>query len=433
MSTFTIGILGFLLMLLLLFLSMPVGFVMAVVGCVGFAAVTGNLPAALHLTLSVTYDTFSKYDYSVIPLFIFMGQVAFHSGISRRLFDAAYCWLGRLPGGLGVAAVGACTAFGSICGSGPATAATMAAVALPEMKKHKYDLGISAGAVAAGGSLGMLIPPSVVFIVYGFMTEQSPAKLFMAGVLPGLMYVLLFGLYIVWACWRKPELGPPAPPMTFREQLQSLLGVLDPLLLFALVMGGMFFGWFTPIEAAAVGAFGSLVIAAARKCLSWNMLWRSLQETVRTSCMVLIIIAGAMVFGRFLAVTRLPVSLAAFLGDLPLPSWMILASILAFFVLMGTVVDALAMVLMTIPVFLPILQNLNVDLIWFGVLVVTVVQIGVISPPVGVNVYVVCGMMRDLPLQTAFRGCVPFMVLLLLGTAILFLFPQVSLWLPNLM
>ncbi|NLZ62819.1 MAG: TRAP transporter large permease [Lentisphaerae bacterium] len=431
MSTFTIGILGFVLMLLLLFLSMPVGFVMAVTGCLGFAAIRGSLGPAVAMALSETYDTFSKYDYSVIPLFIFMGQVAFHSGISRRLFDAAYCWLGRLPGGLGVAAVGACAAFGSICGSGPATAATMAAVAMPEMKKHKYDLALSAGAVASGGSLGMLIPPSVVFIVYGFMTEQSPAKLFLAGVIPGLMYVVLFGLYIVWACWRKPELGPPAPPASARDLLRSLLGVIDPLLLFALVMGGMFCGWFTPIEAAAVGAFGSLLIAAFRKCLTWKMLWRSLQETVRTSCMVLIIIAGAMIFGRFLAITRLPVALAEFLGGLPLPGWMILVSILLFFVLMGTVVDALAMILMTIPVFLPVLQALNVDLIWFGVLVVTVVQIGVISPPVGVNVYVVCGMMRGLPLQTAFRGCVPFMILLLLGTAILFLFPQISLWLPN--
>lgn len=431
MSTFTIGILGFVLMLLLLFLSMPVGFVMAVTGCLGFAAIRGSLGPAVAMALSETYDTFSKYDYSVIPLFIFMGQVAFHSGISRRLFDAAYCWLGRLPGGLGVAAVGACAAFGSICGSGPATAATMAAVAMPEMKKHKYDLALSAGAVASGGSLGMLIPPSVVFIVYGFMTEQSPAKLFLAGVIPGLMYVVLFGLYIVWACWRKPELGPPAPPASARDLLRSLLGVIDPLLLFALVMGGMFCGWFTPIEAAAVGAFGSLIIAAFRKCLTWKMLWRSLQETVRTSCMVLIIIAGAMIFGRFLAITRLPVALAEFLGGLPLPGWMILVSILLFFVLMGTVVDALAMILMTIPVFLPVLQALNVDLIWFGVLVVTVVQIGVISPPVGVNVYVVCGMMRGLPLQTAFRGCVPFMILLLLGAAILFLFPQISLWLPN--
>jgi len=433
MSSFAIGIIGFVVMLLLLFLSMPVGFVLAVVGCVGFAAITNSPAAAFHLIISVTHDTLSKYDYSVIPLFIFMGQVAFHSGMSKRLFDAAYSWLGRLPGGLGVATVGACAAFGAICGSGPATAATMAAVALPEMKKHKYSLELSAGAVAAGGSLGMLIPPSVVFIVYGFMTEQSPAKLFLAGVVPGLLYVLLFGLYIVWACWRKPSLGPPAPVGTFRGRLRALLGVIDPLLLFALVMGGMFCGWFTPIEAAAVGAAGSLVIAATRRRLSWKMLWRSLQETVRTSCMVLIIITGAMIFGRFLAVTTLPVALAETLGNLPLPGWMILVCILVFFIIMGTVVDNLALVLMTIPIFLPILQALNVDLVWFGVMIVTVVQIGVISPPVGVNVYVVCGMMRDLPLQTAFRGCVPFIAVLLLGAIVLFIFPQISLWLPNLM
>ncbi len=432
MSTFAIGLIGCLLLIFLLLLSMPVAFSLALAGFVGFAMIV-NPSAACHMMISVFLDTFSKYDYSVIPLFIFMGQVCFHSGISKRLFEAAYRWVGRLPGGLAIATTGACAAFGAICGSGPATAATMSAVALPEMKKRNYSMQLASGTVAAAGSLGMMIPPSVVFIVYGFMTEQSPAKLFIAGILPGLLFTLLFSTYIAWACWRKPELGPPAPASTWKEAFRALLGVIDPMLLFAVVMGGLFIGWFTPTEAASVGALGSLIIALARRCLTWRMLRRSLLETMRTSCMILLIIAGALVFSRFLAVSRLPTELAVFLGGLPLPGWMIIASILLTFVILGTVVDNLALVLMTIPVFLPIINALEVDLIWFGVMIVAVVQIGVISPPVGVNAYVVSGMMRDISLQTVFKGCIPFIGMLAIGIIILMIFPQLATWLPGMM
>ncbi len=432
MSTFTIGLIGCVLLIILLLLSMPVGFSLAVVGTLGFAMII-NFPAACHMMISLFLETFSKYDYSVIPLFIFMGQVCFHSGISKRLFDAAYRWVGRLPGGLAIATVTACAAFGAICGSGPATAATMAAVSLPEMKKRNYSMQLGAGTVAAAGSLGMMIPPSVVFIVYGFMTEQSPAKLFIAGILPGLLFVLLFSLYIAWACWRNPKLGPPAPASTWDDAFRALFGVIDPLLLFLAVMGGLFIGWFTPTEAASVGALGSLIIALARRCLTWKMLKRSVLETIRTSCMILMIIAGALVFSRFLAVTRLPIELAVFLSSLPLPGWMIIASILLTFVILGTVVDNLALVLMTIPVFLPVITALNVDLIWFGVMIVAVVQIGVISPPVGVNAYVVSGMMRDVSLQTVFKGCIPFIGMLAIGIFLLMLFPKLATWLPAMM
>lgn len=431
MSGIEFGILGCLAMIVLLLLSVPVGFTLIITGGIGFALVMHNPLAAYHVLISVIFDTFSKYDYSVIPLFILMGQVSFHSGISKRLFDAAYVWLGRLPGGLGAATVGACAAFGAICGSGPATAATMAAVALPEMKKHHYSMQLATGTVAAGGSLGMLIPPSVVFIVYGFMTEQSPARLFVAGILPGIMLAVMFCAYIIWACWRNPKLGPPGPSSSWPAKFIALLGVIETLILFTLVMGGLFFGWFTPTEAAAVGALGSLAVAAARRRLSWNMLRRSLLETMRMSCMVLIIVAGALVFGRFLAVTRLPSLIASTLSTLPFPGWVIIGCILLFFILAGTVVDSLALVLMTIPIFLPVVKSLGCDLIWFGVMIVTVVQIGVISPPVGMNAYVVSGMMRDVPLQTVFRGCIPFIWVLLAGIALLMLFPQIALWLPG--
>ena len=432
MNTSLIGLLGALLFILFLTLSMPVGFAMAIAGCLGFAIIS-NSTAACYMLTSVFFETFSKYDYTVIPLFIFMGQVCFHSGISKRLFDVAYKWVGRMPGGMASASVAACAAFGAICGSGPATAATMAAVTLPEMKKRNYSMQLAAGTVASAGSLGMMIPPSVVFIVYGFLTEQSPAKLFIAGIIPGLMFTLLFIIYVTWACIRNPKLGPPAPSYSWKEKIHSLLGVIDPALLFILVIGGMFLGWFTPTEAASVGALGSLIIAACRKSLSWKMLKRSLMETVRSSCMILLIIAGAMVFSRFLAISRIPTELASALTRVQLPGWLIIACILALFVILGTVVDSLALVLMTIPVFLPVLNMLNVDLIWFGVLVVAVVQIGVISPPVGICAYVVSGLIRDVSLQSVFKGCIPYMGMLIIGTILLILFPALATWLPSMM
>ena len=433
MSTIAIGILGCIALLVLLFLSMPVGFALAIVGSVGFLAVMHNPVAAYHLMVTVTTDTFTKYDYSVIPLFILMGQVAFHSGISKRLFNAAYHWLGWLPGGLAVSTVGACASFGAICGSGPATAATMAAVALPAMRERKYSMSLGAGTVAAAGGLGMLIPPSVVFIVYGIMTEQSPARLFIAGILPGILLALLFSVYLVIRCALRPDLGPRAIGSTWRERWKSLADITETILLFLLVIGGMFLGWFTPTEAAAVGAAGTLVIAACRRCLTWSMLKRALHETIRTSCMILVIIAGAMIFGRFLAVTRIPEVIAKTLVNPSLPGWCVISLILLFYVVMGTIVDSLALILMTIPVFFPVIKSLHYDPVWFGVMITTVVQIGVITPPVGLNAYVVSGMVRDVPLQNVFRGCLPYVWLLLLGSAILLVFPQITLWLPNLM
>jgi len=418
-------------MLLLLMSSMPVAFVMATVGLIGFGLLV-NPHAALSMITADLYETTSSYSLTVIPLFVFMGQIAFHSGISRRLFDAAYRWLGVLPGGMAMATVGACTAFGAICGSGPATAATMASVALPEMRRFRYDMELACGSVASGGSLGMLIPPSVVFIVYGIMTEQSVGKLFIAGILPGLLIAVLFCLTIWFNCRRRPELGPAAPPSTWMERFRSLGGVAETLVLFGLVMGGMFFGYCTPTEAAAVGAGGSLLIAAARRQLTWHSLFRSLQETARTSCMVLIIVAGAKMFGHFLAVTRIPFALAEWLSGLPLPGWMIMAFIIGFYLLSGCFVDALALILLTIPIFYPVVIGLGYDPIWFGVIIVVVTQMGVISPPVGVNAYVVSGIERDVPLQTIFRGCMPFLVALIIASVILVVFPQVSLFLPSL-
>ncbi|HUW60201.1 MAG TPA: TRAP transporter large permease subunit [Candidatus Bathyarchaeia archaeon] len=431
MTAIQVGVIGCLLLLLLLVSSMPVAFSMAIVGLGAFAVLV-NPQAALAMVTADLYETISSYSLTVIPLFVFMGQVCFHVGISRRLFNTAYVWLGALPGGLAMATVGACTAFGAICGSGPATAATMASVALPEMRRYGYSMELGGGAVAAGGSLGMLIPPSVVFIVYAIITEQSIGKLFIAGILPGLMIAAMFCGTIYISCLRRPQLGPAGPKTNWRQKLVSIAGVSETLILFIAVMGGMFLGYFTPTEAAAIGAAGSIAIAAAKRQLTWKTIQRSLLETARTSCMVLIIVAGAVMFGHFLARTGIPYALAGWLSQLPLPAFMIIGCIIVFYLIAGCFVDALALVLLTVPIFGPVTAKLGYDPIWFGVIIVVVTQMGVISPPVGVNVYVVSGMERDIPLGTVFRGAMPFLYTLLLAAAILVAFPQISLFLPSL-
>ncbi|MCP4642176.1 MAG: TRAP transporter large permease [bacterium] len=431
MTPIQVGILGCVSLLVLLATSMPVAFAMALVGFVGFACLT-NQHAALSMAASNFNSTLSAYTLTVIPLFVFMGQLAFHVGISRRLFNTAYQWLGALPGGLAMATVGACTAFGAICGSGPATAATMASVALPEMRRFGYSMELGSGAVAAGGSLGMLIPPSVVFIVYAVMTQESIGKLFIAGVVPGLLIAVMFCITIYINCRRNPHLGPAGPKTTWGQKMLSLAGVSETLVLFLVVMGGMFLGFFTPTEAAAIGAAGSLAIAAVQRKLTWRVLSRALMETARTSCMVMIIVAGATIFGKFLALTRIPYELAGYLSELPLPGWGIMCCIIAFYLVAGCFVDALALILLTVPIFDPVIRKLGFDPIWFGVIIVVVTQMGVISPPVGVNVYVVSGIERDVPLATVFRGALPFLLTLVVAALILLAFPQITMFLPNL-
>ncbi|HNQ88327.1 MAG TPA: TRAP transporter large permease [Verrucomicrobiota bacterium] len=425
------ALLGFALLLILLAASMPVGFVMAVVGIIGFAFMRSP-EAAFSMATFDLYDTFSSYSLTTIPLFVLMGQVCFHTGISRGLFHAAYHWIGRLPGGLAMSTVGACTAFGAICGSGPATSATIASVALPEMRRYRYDMELATGCVAAGGGLGMLIPPSIVFIVYAILCELSIGKLFVAGIVPGLFIALLFCIIIGVLCRRKPHLGPPGPPFTLREKIASLRGVWETILLFLAVMGGMFAGLYTATEAAAMGAASAILIGWAKRALTWARLVQCLFETLRTSCMVMTIVAGAIIFGKFLAVTQVPANLAAWLSALPLPPWGVIGLILLFYLLGGCFLDALALDILTIPIFYPVIQALGYDLIWFGVMIVVVTQMGVITPPVGVNVYVVSGMARDVPLERVFRGSLPFLWALVVAAILFTVFPQMILWLPSL-
>ncbi len=423
MDPLQIGIWGIVALMALLVISMPVGVAMALVGFVGFGIVV-SWHAAGALLLADIYDTFSSYGLTVIPFFVLMGQVVYHAGISKRLFEAVQAWFGRVRGGLAIATIGACAIFGAVSGSGPATAATMTAVALPEMKKRNYDLALASGVVAAGGSLGMLIPPSVVLIVYGILTEISINRLFMAAIIPSIMMTAIFMIYLFVRCTLNPQLAPLGEKVSWRVKFQSLLGVTETLLLFALVMGGLFAGWFTPTEAAAVGAFGSIAFAVAMRRITIKKLLVACNETIRTSCMVLLIVAGATVFGHFMQVTEVPNILANTLTSLPLPKIIIFTMIVAFYVVSGCFLDALAIVLLTTSIFLPVIKAMGFDPVWFGIIIVLVTQIGVISPPVGVNVYVVGGMAKTIPLPTIFRGSMPYIALLLLGVAILMCFPQ---------
>ncbi len=432
MSLSTIGIIGIVLLLIGLFSRMPVGFVMALLGLCGFSYVV-NFEAGLNLLARDIWDTFSSYGLTVIPLFVFMGQLAYQSGISRRLYHAAYVIAGHRPGGLAIATIGACAGFSAISGSTNATAATMATVTIPEMKRRKYDMGLATGTVAAGGSLGILIPPSVIFIVYGILTEQSIGKLFAAGILPGLLLCSLFFLTIYLQVKKNPTLAMPGPKTTLKRKIRSFTGVIETLVLFFLVMGGLFFGIFTPTEAAAAGAFLTLVIALVRRQLTWKGFVQSLSDTTKISCMVMVIVTGAVVFGHFMAITRVPFDLAGWVGSLPLPPHVVLGLIILVYLVGGCFMDALAMIMLTVPIFFPVVQALGFDPIWFGVIIVLVTEMGVITPPVGVNVYVVHGVAKDVPLETIFRGVMPMLLAMLVCNLLLIIFPQIALFLPNLM
>ena len=432
MNPTLVGIIGIAALVLLIFTRMPVAYVMTLVGFLGFAFQVSP-EAALKLLARDFYSVYSSYGLTIIPLFIFMGQVAFNAGISRRLYDSAYRFVGSCSGGLATATVCACTAFGAVCGSSPATAATMATVGLPEMKRYGYGEELASGSVAAGGGLGMLMPPSVVLIVYGILTEQSIGELFVAGIIPAIFITVCFAVAVWVYCRIHPEQGPACSAFTWRERFSSLVGSLDTMAVFLVVMVGLFTGWFTPTEAGAVGAAAVLILSLARRQITWAGFVKSIYETLRTSCMVLLLVAGAVVFGHFLAVTRIPFNVAQTVAELDLPGWAVVALIVGVYLVGGCFIDALALIMLTIPIFYPIIMNLGYDPIWFGIIIVLVTQMGVITPPVGINVYVVNGIAGDIPLEKIFRGVMPFLVALIVGTAMLVAFPMIVLWLPRLM
>jgi len=430
-SPVTVGLIGIGVLVLTFLIGMPVGFAMAFVGMAGFCFLVSP-DAGLSLLARDFFSNLSAYSLTVIPMFIFMGSIAYASGMSRRLYEAGYTVFGQMRGGLAMATIAACAGFAAMCGSTNATAAAMGRVSLPEMKRYNYNDSLATGCVAAAGSLGILIPPSTIFIIYGIMTEQSIGKLFIAGVLPGMLLAGLFITVVVILCKRNPNLAPGGLPTTFKQKLAGLAGVIEMMVLFALVIGGLFLGWFSPTQAGAAGAFGALLIGLARRQLTWQGFLFAIKDTLRITCMVMIIVTGAIIFGHFMAIAKLPLVLSEWVGGLPLPPMAIMGVIVLLYLVGGCFMDALALITLTVPIIYPVVLVLGFDPIWFGVIIVLVTEMGVITPPVGLNVYVIKGVAEDVPLETIFKGVLPFLAALLVAVGILMAFPQIATFLPGL-
>jgi tripartite ATP-independent transporter DctM subunit len=432
MSPVEIGILGIILLFVLFFLRIPIAFAMAIVGLLGFSYIN-SWQSGLGVMARDFYAQFSSYSLSAITMFVLMGSFAFAAGIGQRLYKAAYVLVGDRPGGLGMATIIGCAGFAAICGSTAATAATMGRIALPEMKKYNYNDTLAAGTVASGGTLGILIPPSTVFIVYGFLTEQSIGELFVAGLLPGLVLTLLFVLTIYLMCRLKPELGPPAESISLKEKLKGFLSAFEAIGIFGLVIGGLFLGWFSPVQAGGIGAALCLLVGLLRRSVTWENFIYLTKDGLLTSVMILSVIAGATVFSHFMAITTIPFVLADWVQGLPLPPTAIVTVIILIFFIGGFFIDVMALLTILIPILFPVVKNLGLDLIWFGVVIVVVSNLGVLTPPVGVNAYVVKAIAPEIPLGQIFKGTVPFMIAIAVTTAIVVMFPSLSLFLPGLL
>jgi C4-dicarboxylate transporter DctM subunit len=418
-------------LLALFTIGVPVGFSMAIVGLAGFSLIVSP-SAGFSLLARDFFEIFSSYNLTVIPLFMLMGAIAYSSGMSSRLYDASYKFFGSMRGGLVVATIAGCAGFAAICGSTSATAAAMGRVALPEMKRYKYDDALATGSVAAAGTLGIMIPPSTIFIVYGIMTEQSIGKLFIAGIMPGVLLAVLFAIAtIIWIKFR-PNLAPKGQPTTLKEKLLGLTGVVEMIVLFLLVMGGLFWGWFSAMQAGAIGAAGALAIGLIRRKLNWEGFTAAIKDTLKVTCQVMVIVAGATVFGHFIAVSRIPLELANWVGGLPFPPMGIMAVIIVMYLIGGTFMDSLAMITLTVPIIFPVVKELGFDPIWFGVIIVLITEMGVISPPEGINVFVIKGIAKDVPLTTIFRGVMPYLYAMIVAALILLFVPQIATFLPNL-
>lgn len=433
MSAEIVGVIGIVVLLALIALRVPIAYSMLLVGFLGFSLLVSPA-AALNMVSTELFSNFSSYTLCVIPMFVWMGFIAYYSGVGTGLYTLVYRLIGHRPGGLAIATQGACAIFGAICGSNTATAATMGAIALPEMRKYKYDDSLSTASVAAAGALGILIPPSVIFIVYGAATEQSIGKLFISGIIPGILLMVLYMLTIFILVKINPEIAPAGQKFTFKEKIQVLKGGLFEIIItFIISIGGLFAGYFSATEAGAIGAGSILLITLLRRQLKWDGFIKSLKDTTRTSAMIMLLVAGAMVFGRFIAVSRLPFEMANWAANLNLPPFMIMAVILIIYLILGCFIDALALVLLTVPIFYPVVvEVLGYNPIWFGVIVVLVVAMGVITPPVGMNVFIIKGVAKDVPLETIFKGVWPFVIAIFVCIALLIIFPQLATFLPGL-
>jgi len=430
MEPVTIGLIGIGVLVIIFLLGLPVGFTMAIVGMAGFCIV--NSPSAgLGLLARDFFETFSSYSLTVIPMFVFMGSIAFFSGMSGRLFDASYILFGRLRGGLAMATVAATACFSAICGSTSATAAAMGKVSIPEMKRYGYHDGLAAGCIAAAGGLGILIPPSTIFIIYGILVQESIGKLFISGVIPGIILASVFIITVFIMCRINPKLAPGGAQTSWKQKLTGLTGIAEMLILFVLVIGGLFAGFFSPTQAGAAGATGAIVIGLARKKLPWIAFWSAVKDTLQITAMIMVVVAGAIVFGHFMAVTRMPFFIAQFVGDLAIPAVAVMGMIILMYIVAGCFMDSLALIMLTVPILFPLITGLGFDPIWFGVIIILVTGIGVITPPVGINVFIIKGVAPEIPLGTIFKGVVPFLGGLIVVTALVLAFPQLATWLPS--
>jgi len=426
------GMIGFLVILLLFvffFMGLEIGFAMALAGFIGFAWIV-NVDAALNLVAKDVFSVLSSYGLTVIPMFVLMGQVGASGGVARNLYDCAYKFIGHIPGGLAVGTVAAATAFKAICGSSPATAATFATIAVPEMDRYGYDRRLSCGTVATVGTLGILIPPSVVLIIYGILTETSIGRLFLAGIIPGLMLAFSFAATLIVWCTVNPSLGPKGERSSWTERLSSLPPVALVGAIFLVVVGGLMWGFFTPTEAGSVGTLAVLILTAAKRDMNPKRFVQAVMETLRIGCMVLMLVAGATILGHFFAVTRTPYIVASWLESLAVDKHVIILIIIGVYLVGGSFIEDLAFLILATPIFLPVVLKLGYDPLWFGVMVSVITMIGVILPPMAINAFVVSGVVK-VPVNTVYKGIYPYIIGMTICMLILLFFPQISLWLPN--
>ncbi len=439
MSNLELGIYSFPVLLLLIFLRIPIGLAMLTCGLAGTWLIMGSTAPILARLKFETYSTFSSYSLSIIPLFLLMGQFATLGGMSQSLFKAANAWLGHRRGGVAMSAIGACAGFGAICGSSLATAATMAQVALPELRRYGYSGALATGTLAAGGTLGVLIPPSVVLVIYAILAEQNIAKLFVAAFIPGILAAIGYMIAISIYVRLFPDSAGSSPKPTYGARFKALADVWPVLLVFLAVVGGIYTGWFTPTEAAAVGAAGTGLIALINGGLTRETLIASILTTASATALIFFIVFGAAIYNSFLALSQLPVEAAAFITEQGLNPWLVLVCILLFYLVLGCFMDSLSMILLTVPIFFPIVSGLDFGLgaeefaLWFGILVLIVVEVGLITPPVGMNLFVINSMARDIPVLHTYRGVTPFVISDIVRTALLVLFPVISLFMVRLL
>jgi C4-dicarboxylate transporter DctM subunit len=431
MNEVMVGIIGLGVLLALFLTGIELAFAMALVGFVGFSIIV-SLSSAFNLLAADVFDVFASYGFTVIPLFVLMGQVAFNAGIAKRLYDVSYKFVGHIPGGLAMATVVGATAFKAICGSSPATVATFASVAVPEMDRYRYSKKLSTGIVATVGTLGMIIPPSVTLIIFGMITEQSIGRLFLAGLVPGLIISLFFIFIIYGWCKINPSLGPKGEKSTWKERMKSLPEVIWVLIIFLLVIGGLMKGFFTPTEAGSVGTFAVILLSVAKRDIDFKGYIKSVGESLRTACMVLMLVAGSTILGHFLARTKIPMIAADWVVQLPLNRYLIMILIILIYEIGGSFIDDLAFMILATPIFFPAVIKLGFDPIWYGIMIGITVMIGAIIPPVALCVFVVKNI-TNVPFSVIYSGVYPFLISLIVCATLLFLFPQIALFLPSLL